>query len=158
VFLGIDHTAIVVSDTDRSLAYYRDRLGMKVAGTSENYGTEQEHLNQVFGARLRITALRGGHGPGIEFLEYMTPPGGRALPATAKASDLIFWRTRLSVDHFDDVVSASRKDGLQLVSRQVTPAAPSKSHTTRLPVILRDPDGHGLEFVEEVSPAEQASK
>src|SRR5262249_30083052 len=37
LFLGIDHTAIVVSDTDRSLAFYRDRLGMKIAGASENY-------------------------------------------------------------------------------------------------------------------------
>ena len=58
LFLGIDHTAIVVSDTDASLRFYRDLLGMQVAGESENYGTEQEHLNNVFGAHLRITALR----------------------------------------------------------------------------------------------------
>src|SRR5262245_57487019 len=50
LFLGIDHTAIVVRDTDRSLAFYRDALGMRVAGGAENYGAEQEHLNQVFGA------------------------------------------------------------------------------------------------------------
>src|SRR6266853_6402913 len=52
LFLGIDHTAIVVSDTDKSLAFYRDLLGLRVAGESENFGVEQEHLNQVFGARL----------------------------------------------------------------------------------------------------------
>ncbi len=52
LFLGIDHTAIVVDDTDASLKFYRDCLGMQVAGESENYGTEQEHLNNVFGARL----------------------------------------------------------------------------------------------------------
>jgi catechol 2,3-dioxygenase-like lactoylglutathione lyase family enzyme len=57
VFLGIDHTAIVVADTDSSLHFYRDLLGMHVVGESENYGTEQEHLNNVFGAHLRITAL-----------------------------------------------------------------------------------------------------
>ena len=71
LFLGIDHTAIVVSNTERSLHFYRDTLGMRVAGSSENYGTEQEHLNNVFGAHLRITALRAEHGPGIEFLEYV---------------------------------------------------------------------------------------
>jgi len=32
LFLGIDHTAIVVSDTDRSLAFYHDALGLRVAG------------------------------------------------------------------------------------------------------------------------------
>jgi len=55
LFLGIDHTAIVVWDTDASVKFYRDLLGMHVAGESENYGTEQEHLNNVFGAHLRIT-------------------------------------------------------------------------------------------------------
>ena len=45
LFLGIDHTAIVVGDTEESLKFYRDALGLNVAGTSENFGTEQEHLN-----------------------------------------------------------------------------------------------------------------
>ena len=58
LFLGIDHTAIAVSDTERSLQFYRDVLGMKLAGESENYGTEQEHLNHVFGSRVRISGLK----------------------------------------------------------------------------------------------------
>jgi catechol 2,3-dioxygenase-like lactoylglutathione lyase family enzyme len=35
LFLGIDHTAIVISNTEASLKFYRDRLGMEVAGESE---------------------------------------------------------------------------------------------------------------------------
>ena len=62
LFLGIDHTAIVVADTDRSLSCYRDTLGLRVVGRSENYGPEQERLNNVFGARLRITTLRAAAG------------------------------------------------------------------------------------------------
>ena len=58
LFLGIDHTAIVVADTARSLACYHDALGLIVAGESENWGPEQERLNDVPGARLRITTLR----------------------------------------------------------------------------------------------------
>jgi catechol 2,3-dioxygenase-like lactoylglutathione lyase family enzyme len=38
LFLGIDHTAIVVADTARSLQCYRDALGRRVVGESENYG------------------------------------------------------------------------------------------------------------------------
>ena len=34
LFLGIDHTAIVVADTAASLRFYRDQLGMRVAGNS----------------------------------------------------------------------------------------------------------------------------
>lgn len=142
LFLGIDHTAIVVSDTDRSLAFYRDALGMKVAGASENYGAEQEHLNQVFGARLRITALRAAKGPGIEFLEYITPPGGRPLPEGSRPNDLIFWHTHLVLDETSispvklmnqGAVSISAKTG----DEKIRSGASS---------LLRDPDGHGLQL------------
>src|SRR5215207_1333716 len=93
LFLGIDHTAIVSASTDASLAFYRDVLGMTVAGESENYGTEQEHLNNVFGARLRITALRAVTGPGVELLHYLAPTDGRPYPADAKSNDLFHWQT-----------------------------------------------------------------
>src|SRR5262249_24472136 len=95
LFLGIDHTAIVVADTEESLKLYRDRLGLRVAGESENYGPEQEHLNNVFGARLRITGLRAASGPGIEFLEYLAPHDGRPASPDVKANDLGHWQTTL---------------------------------------------------------------
>jgi catechol 2,3-dioxygenase-like lactoylglutathione lyase family enzyme len=136
LFLGIDHTAIVVSDTDRSLMFYTNVLGLRVVGGAENYGTEQEHLNQVFGARLRITALRAERGPGIEFLEYITPPGGRPLPFDAKANDLVFWRTHLVTDGFSFLYDG--KGGMH--ARPVSTSGASGSF------IVRDPDGHSLQL------------
>ncbi|MBL9173628.1 MAG: VOC family protein, partial [Verrucomicrobiales bacterium] len=129
LFLGIDHTAIVVSNTDRSLAFYRDTLGLRVAGGAENWGVEQEHLNQVFGARLRITALRAERGLGIEFLEYITPPGGRGLPADAQVNDLLAWRIRLQ--------------GAVTNLHAIPGSLIGKTETTSL---VRDPDGHLLEI------------
>ena len=146
LFLGIDHTAIVVSDTDKSLAFYRDALGMRVAGGAENYGVEQEHLNQVFGARLRITALRAERGPGIEFLEYITPPGGRALPPNAKANDLIFWNTHLIADGMNSVAAKVQAKGARFVSKPVA---------NRRSVIVRDPDGHALQIEQAFAPVAQ---
>src|SRR5437899_2265941 len=95
LFLGIDHTAIVVGDTETSLHFYRDLLGMRVAGESENYGIEQEHLNNVFGARLRITSLRAATGPGIELLEYLAPRDGRPFPTDEHANDIAHRHTIL---------------------------------------------------------------
>ncbi len=146
LFLGIDHTAIVVSDTDKSLAFYRGLLGLNVAGESENHGVEQEHLNQVFGARLHITGLRAERGPGIEFLEYLTPPGGRSLTADAKANDLVFWNTRLAVDDVAKLSANLHERGVAFVSRPVS------AHSQ----IVRDPDGHALQL-DEVSAAAAAS-
>lgn len=56
LFLGIEHTAITISDTAASLAFYRDLLGMKVVGGSLNTGPTQAYLDNVFGARVRVTA------------------------------------------------------------------------------------------------------
>jgi len=150
--LGIDHTAIVVSDTDKSLAFYRDLLGLRVAGESENFGVEQEHLNQVFGARLRITALRAEKGPGIEFLEYISPPGGRALPENAKANDLIFWHTDLLADEINGLASRLHDRGTRFVSApSVRLRGDSSDSVDR--VMLRDPDGHALELIRQPGPA-----
>lgn len=142
LFLGIDHTAIVVSDTERSLEFYRDQLGFKVAGSAENYGVEQEHLNQVFGARLRITALRARSGPGIEFLEYITPPGGRPLPSDAQSSDLTFWVTHLHTARFDDLTASLRESRARFVSSGV-----ANLSATERAVIVRDPDGHAVQLI-----------
>jgi len=139
LFLGIDHTAIVAGNTDASLAFYRDVLGMSVAGTSENYGTEQEHLNNVFGARLRITALRASSGPGVELLEYLAPTDGRPYPADERANDLVHWQTIVGTA---DAVGAER--ALRRArARFVSPGVITLGDTARSAVV-RDPDGHAV--------------
>ena len=150
LFLGIDQTAIVVSDTDRSLEFYRDRLGMQVAGGAENSGVEQEHLNQVFGARLRITALRAPHGPGIEFLEYITPPGGRAFPADTQANDQVFWHTQLIVDDLGSLSAQLSSRGTQFVSRHVA-SLPDQRGATNRSIIVRDPDEHAMQLMQRIA-------
>lgn len=143
IFLGIDHTAIVVRDTEASLRFYRDALGLRVAGESENYGTEQEHLNNVFGARLRITALRAASGPGIELLEYLSPAGGRPYPPDSRASDLWQWQTHLATSSADRTARVLKQSG----SLWISPGAvdlPDARLGFRAGALLRDPDGHAL--------------
>jgi len=141
VFLGIDHTAIVVGDTDASLRLYRDVLGLRVVGTSENHGPEQERLNALAGARLRITTLRAVDGPGIELLEYLAPRTGRSLPADARLNDLIAWRTLLTVasplaltPRITDAGAMLLAPGLVGVSRDAAKGD----------LVIRDADGHAL--------------
>jgi len=147
LFLGIDHTAIVVSDTAQSLRCYRDTLGLRVAGESENYGPEQERLNNVFGARLRITALRAPAGPGVEFLEYLTPRDGRAVPADARTNDLAHWQTTLVSQDAEAVAQAIRRSPCAMLSPGVVaPGARALGFTKGL--LIRDPDGHALAVVQ----------
>jgi catechol 2,3-dioxygenase-like lactoylglutathione lyase family enzyme len=146
VFLGIDHTAIVVDDTDASLRLYRDGLGLRVAGESENYDVEQEHLNNVFGARLRITALRAVQGPGIELLEYLAPRDGRPAPADLRANDLSHWQTTLAATGLDGLLVLARGHRLGLVSPgPIRDLPPSLSFAVG--ALARDADGHGLRVI-----------
>lgn len=147
LFLGIDHTAIVVGNTDVSLRFYRDVLGFKVVGASENYGPEQERLNHVPGARLRITTLRSTAGPAIEFLEYLNPRDGRPTPGDTHANDLWHWHTMLLSPQVDAVARLAQASGFSWVS----------THTVTLPestlgftkgVLIRDADGHVMQLIE----------
>ena len=145
LFLGIDHTAIVIDDTETSLRLYRDALGFTVAGESENYDVEQEHLNGVFGARLRITTLRAQSGPGVELLEYLAPRDGRPAPADQRANDIGHWQTTLVTSSLDGLLPLARAHRVSLVSPgPVDVPAPLGFSAGAL---VRDPDGHGLRLV-----------
>ena len=70
VCLGIDHSAISVSDTARSVSFY-ESFGFKTSSHSLNRGVEQEKLDDVAGAKLEVTALAPREsGPHLELLCY----------------------------------------------------------------------------------------
>jgi catechol 2,3-dioxygenase-like lactoylglutathione lyase family enzyme len=142
----VDHTAVAVGDTDLSLRFYRDLLGLAVAGGAENYGTEQEHLNNVFGARLRITALRGAKGPGIELLEYLAPRDGRPYPSDLKANDIAFWQTTLTAPDVEGAAKVLFAARVLFVSPGAV-SLPNSSLGFAQGLLVRDPDGHALRVV-----------
>ena len=145
LFLGIDHTAIVVGDTEKSLRFYRDLLGMRIVGESENYGTEQEHLNNVFGAHLRITSLRAGFGPGVELLEYLSPRDGTPFPLDEHANDVIHRQTVVITKDTDQAARDLFSAKVNFVSSRVT-ANQMDELGYRSAFIVRDPDGHAVEI------------
>ena len=144
-FLGIDHTAIAVADTERSLRFYRDVLGFRVVGESLNYGAEQDHLNHVFGSKVRITSLRSPAGPGIEFLEYLVPPDGRTSPSDTKANDLWSSQTTLIAKEFSTSVEELLKRRVEFISPEPQETLPLGEKGSR-GVLIRDPDGHIILF------------
>src|SRR6266478_6441739 len=147
LFLGIDHTAIGISNTDASLKFYRDLLGLSKAGESENFGTEQEHLNQVFGAHLRITGMRAKAGPGIEFLEYLTPRDGRSRPADVHANDIVHWQTMIATDDVDLLAKKLRDAHVSFVSPGVVMMPKDRAGFSK-GALVSDPDGHNVLLIE----------
>ena len=141
LFLGIDHTAIVIAHTKDSLRYYHDLLGLKVAGESDNYGPEQERLNNVFGAHLRITALRAESGLGIELLEYLSPRTGRPYPSDSVASDQWQWIVNLRAGPNPALESLDHVHQQTWISNMPI-TLENNALGYRKALMLRDPDGH----------------
>ena len=119
-FLGIDHSAIAVSDSARSVAFY-EALGLRVAARSLNSGCEQARLDGASDPYVEVTALAPHQAtPHVELLCYRSA----AHHADAALRDNDVAATRLIFE----------------VDRRALERPPSRQ-------TLIDPDGHHLVLV-----------
>lgn len=143
---------LTVAHLDRPLAFFTNALPFELEAVTRQSGDGWDQLCALDRVEARqatlklgeerITALRAPRGPGIEFLEYIAPPGGRPLPPDAAANDLVFWHTRLVVDDLRSIAANAKVPDTKWVSREVASLPGARS------VILRDSDGHALQLVE----------
>lgn len=138
VFLGVDHSAIVVADTVRSLGFYERLLGFEVHARSLNRGPEQESLDGLSGAVVEVTGLRlpGAPHPNLELLRYRTSIGAR-LSEQLSSNDIAATRLEVEVEDLADAVAALRASGVAFVS----PVA-VRLGGKLWAALVRDPDGH----------------
>lgn len=144
LFLGLDHTAISVADTERSLRFYRDMLGMDLAAQGHNHGAEQDRMDGLLGTDVLISSLHpAGEGMGIELLNYRKPDGGQRPRANPQANDAVEWRISAVVD---DLVGLHKRLQDSPLNEQVGPLV--ELHPGfgpgHLAFQVRDPDGHAL--------------
>ena len=99
-----------------------------------NSGPEQERVNDVPRARLRITSLRAASGPGVELLEYLHPTDGRESATDTHAADLVHWQTIMSTASFPEAVARLRASKANVALR------------SRQGISLLDPDRHAILF------------
>jgi catechol 2,3-dioxygenase-like lactoylglutathione lyase family enzyme len=149
VFLGIDHSAIAVASTPQSLHFYRDLLGMQQDYAVTNHGPTQENLDATFNAVVDITGLSAisPRGPGVEFLEYRTPPIGRAAPPDVMTNDILHARMQFRVDDLDGMATALRAARVGFVSPGIV-ALDIARHAHARGLMVRDPDGHAILLME----------
>jgi catechol 2,3-dioxygenase-like lactoylglutathione lyase family enzyme len=142
--LGIDHSAIVVSGTEPSVAFYRQVLGFSIVGGSLNRGPEQERLDAVPGAVVEVTALDPGTGkpPHLELLCYRSSRLPRGSPAPLSCNDIAATRLTLEVD---DVRALEHRLAAEHVSFISAGVVVLRDNGPAL--MIRDPDGHALLLV-----------
>ncbi|MGH6670925.1 MAG: VOC family protein [Xanthobacteraceae bacterium] len=133
---GIDHSAISVADTAKSIAFY-DRLGLRRFAGSHNAGAEQQRLDGLADAVVEVTALSPPmhRTPHVELLCYRGYCDRRKTisdPAEIAATQLVF------------AVVREAFDGLVECNGEAICSGPVISQTGSSRVLLRDPDGHLL--------------
>lgn len=82
------HVSFTVSDLGRSLAFYRDQLGLEVVHTQDQANEYTRRLVGYADAHLRVAMVRipgapvGPSGHHLELVEYVAPRGEHADVAT----------------------------------------------------------------------------
>lgn len=139
---GIDHSAIAVADTDRSVGFYTQVLGLHEAAQQINRGIEQARLDDLPDPVVDVVALEPSQRstPHIELLGYRTPRG-RPAP-DSRPNDLLSDRLILDVTNLRALVAAIAKAGCPIVSPGCVSLAGGHA------ALVRDPDGHLLELRE----------
>ncbi len=142
--LGIDHAGITVGSIKAALGFYRDLLGLRVAGEGEDSGPELAAITGLSGVRMRYAELDLGGGQLLEIVQWV-PPEGRALvqsPADPGASHLA-----LRVHDVDALYERLAAAGVTIPGRPTTITAPGAWHGARC-VYVEDPDGRTVELVQ----------
>ena len=140
IFLGIDHSALAVGDTARSIEFYSTCLGLRCDVQTENSGPEQTQLDAIPSAAVTVTGLKpaGVATPHVELLGYHV--GTRRPIADATSSrDIAASLLVLETDRFDPIVEALTEARACFVSPGVVTLASGQQA-----VAVLDPDGHRL--------------
>lgn len=93
--MGIDHSAISVSDVAASQRFYA-RLGMSKGGATVNDGPTQDALDGLEGVKVDVVPMDPtGTPPHVELLGYRRPVGRMLSPMAANdiAATRIVWRS-----------------------------------------------------------------
>jgi|ABSO01.1.fsa_nt_gi Glyoxalase family protein len=142
---GLDHIALTVSDTQRSLDFYCGLLGLRQVEQHQLAGADIDKANGIKAGAAQSTRLAAPDTPTIliDLLEYFELPKESAVAPLGRVGACHFC---LSVKDLNAFYDELRGKGVEFISEPVNFAL---EHGSVDVVFLRDPDGNFVEFVEE---------
>jgi catechol 2,3-dioxygenase-like lactoylglutathione lyase family enzyme len=141
---AVRHVGIVVRDADRSLAFYRTLLGLRVEVDQDERGEFIETILGSPGVRVRTVKLSAPEGTTlIELLQFADAEAEVAAPASLQRVGPT--HAALTVSGLDDLYTRLTQQGVEFLS----PPKVSADGGARV-AFCADPDGTMLELVEPV--------
>ena len=95
---SVESVGMTVSDMDRAVEFYSALTFQKISDV-EVLGEQFEHLEGVFGARMRIVRMQLGK-EYLDLTQYLAPPG-RPIPVDSQSNDLWFQHIAIVVRDMD---------------------------------------------------------
>jgi catechol 2,3-dioxygenase-like lactoylglutathione lyase family enzyme len=142
---GLDHIAITVSDTQRSLDFYCGLLGLRQVEQHALAGEDIDKANGIKAGRAQSTRLAAPDTPGIliDLLEYFELSKDSAVAQLGRVGSTHFCLSVTDLPAFSDELG---EKGVEFISEPVNFKLEHGSVTV---VFLRDPDGNFVELVEQ---------
>ena len=147
---GIVHVGLTVTDLDRSVAFYRDVLGLAYLGEMEMEGLETERLFQRKDCKARGAYLNGSRelaAPPVEMIQFVGQETERQTGDLFRTSisELCFF-----VEDIDREYRRLKEMGVEFLSEPQTFDSTKYGFGKSRAVYLRDPDGIVLELLQTV--------
>jgi catechol 2,3-dioxygenase-like lactoylglutathione lyase family enzyme len=148
-FLGIDHTAIAVSNTAGNARFFRSVFGFDAGTRTENRGVEQADLDDVDDVHVSVTRLAPDlPAPRLELLRYHAGTR-RPIPPDTADNDIAATHTVVQVASLDATCAALARHGTPLADDGIVIL-----HDGTRAALVPGPDGHRF-LVEEAAAARQ---
>jgi catechol 2,3-dioxygenase-like lactoylglutathione lyase family enzyme len=113
-FLGVDHTAIAVSDSARSARFFGSVFGFSTGACTENRGPEQDDLDDVDDVHVSVTRLAPDlPAPRLELLHYHVGTR-RPIPRDTASNDIVATHCVVRVASLDATAAALARRGTPL--------------------------------------------
>ena len=136
-FLGIDHTAIGVSDSASSARFFGSVFGFSTGTRTENRGREQADLDDVEEVDVSVTRLAPDlPAPRMELLHYHVGPR-RPIPHDTASNDIVATHSVVRVASLDATAAALARRGTPLSGDDLMIL-----HSGLRAALVSGPDGH----------------
>ena len=144
---GVDAIGITVSDMDRAVDFYSKVLTFEKVSDTEVAGENYEHLEGVFGLRMRVVRMRLGD-EFIELTEYLAPKG-RPIPVDSRSNDLWFQHIAIIVSDMDKAYAWLRQNKVEHASSGPQRLPDWNKNAAGISAFyFKDPDEHPVEVLQ----------